>query len=50
VADHLTAAAAAGVSASLHLHNHDAVFSLARVMLAACAAVLHRTKWSQFLQ
>ena len=26
------------------IHNHDAFFSLARVMLAACAAVLHRTK------
>ena len=26
------------------IHNHDAVFSLARVMLAACTAVLHRTK------
>jgi hypothetical protein len=46
-ADHFTAAAAAGISAPLHLHrihNHDAVFSSARVMLAACAAGLHRTK------
>jgi hypothetical protein len=31
-------------AAPLRIHNHDEVFSSASVMLAACTAVLHRTK------